>query len=248
MATNLFDIDPLALYFGDDYVINDFITIRHPRIRDIRGLGEREYFSTVHTLTAIPSDVKSMLWDDLKLDWEEVDDFSLFQMLSRTLPPSRTKVLFGDLDFTKMKICKSPDNGEIVMRDAEKGIVIDKLIYQRIVNFLRKLHNITPKVERSKTKRTKEVLLELDRQERATNASKEYKSFLLPLISSVKNRMGYTKDYILDECLVEFMDDVKRLQIINHADHLLAGCYSGMIDTKKINKKDLDWMKSLDNT
>ena len=248
MATNLFDIDPLALYFGDDYVINDFIKIAHPTIRDIRAQGERSYFSTVHTLTAIPSDVKSMLWDDLKLDWQEVEDFTLFQLLARTLPPERTGVLFGDLDFTKMKVMRNQENDEIVMRDPETGVVIDKLIYMRIVNYLRKLHNITPKVEKAKNKHTRELLIELDRQDKTANANKEYKSFLLPLISSVKNRMGYTKDYILNEGIVEFMDDVKRLQVINHADHLLAGCYSGMIDTKKINKKDLDWMKSLDNT
>lgn len=245
MDFNLFYMDPLSLYFGDDYVINQLITIHQPTIRDICTQGEREYFSTVHTLTAIPSDVKSMLWDDLQLDWEEVDDFTLFQILSRTLPIERTRVLFGDLDFTRLKVCRNQENGNIVMRNPETGVVIDQLIYQRMVTYLRKIHNITPKIEKAKNKHTKELLLELDRQDRATNINKEYKSFLLPLISSVKNRMGYTKDYILNEGLVEFMDDVKRLQIINHADHLLAGCYSGMIDTKKINKKDLDWMKEI---
>ena len=68
---------------------------------------------------------------------------------------------------------------------------------------------------------------------------------LLPLISSVKVRMGYTKDYVRNEGFVEFFDDVSRLQIIHNADHLLAGCYAGTIDMKKINKKELNWMQEI---
>jgi hypothetical protein len=49
------EIDELLLYFGDDYVINDQIRIHQPTIGEIVA-GEREYFSMVHTLTAIPSD------------------------------------------------------------------------------------------------------------------------------------------------------------------------------------------------
>ena len=62
------------------------------------------------------------------------------------------------------------------------------------------------------------------------------------MVSSVKVRMGYTKDYVRDMGIVEFMDDVQRLQIIHNADALLHGMYSGMIDTKKIDKGALNWM------
>ncbi len=33
--------------------------------------------------------------------------------------------------------------------------------------------------------------------------------------------------------------------MINNADALLRGMYSGMIDTKKIDKKELNWMREL---
>ena len=74
---------------------------------------------------------------------------------------------------------------------------------------------------------------------------KPFKSYLLPLISSVKVRMGYTKDYVRNEGYCEFMDDLSRLQIIHNADHLLAGCYAGTIDMKKINKQELNWLKEI---
>ena len=239
------DVDDLKLYIGDDYVINDHIKVLQPTIRQIAEFGEKEFFSVIHTVTAIPSDMKSQLFD-MGLDWMEVDDFELFVMLSQTLTPDRTKLLFGDLDFTKLKPYNHPHvEGEIVLADKEAGILIDKMIYLRIVSYLRKAFNITPKVEKAANKMTKKILIEEDRKRIEFNKDKPFKSFLLPLISSVKVKQGYTKDYVLNMGYVEFMNDVARLQVIHNADHLLSGVYAGTIDMKKLNKSELNWMKEL---
>lgn len=206
MSSDMFEIDPLQLYFGDDYVINDKIKVKQVKIGQIVDFGEAKYFSVVHTLTAIPSDLKSKLWD-MGLDWMEVDDFELFILLAPTLPIESTKLLFGDLDFTKLKPYRNKENGDIVLADLESGVKIDKLIYLRIVNYLRKVHNITPKIERAANKTTKQILIDEDRMKIRLNQEKPFKSYLLPLISAVKVRMGYTKDYVRNEGFVEFFDD-----------------------------------------
>lgn len=239
------DVDELQLYIGDDYVINDKIRVLQPTIRQIAEFGEKEFFSVVYTVTAIPSDMKANLWD-LGIDWMEIDDFELFIMLSQTLTPDRTKLLFGDLDFTKLKPYNHPHvEDEIILADKETGVLIDKMIYLRIVSYLRKAFNITPKVEKAANKMTKKILIEEDRKKIEFNKDKPFKSFLLPLISSVKVKQGYTKDYVLNMGYVEFMNDVARLQVIHNADHLLSGVYAGTIDVKKINKAELNWMKEL---
>lgn len=33
MSSDMFEIDPLRLYFGDDYVINDKIKVKQPTIK-----------------------------------------------------------------------------------------------------------------------------------------------------------------------------------------------------------------------
>jgi hypothetical protein len=238
------DVDELQLYFGDDYVINENISITQPLVGGVVDYGEAQYFSMVHTLTAIPSDMKSQLWD-MGLDWCEVDDFELFMMLAQTLTPDRTYILFGDLDFSKLRPFKNNQNGDIVLADKETGLVIDKMIYLRIMSYLRKLHNLKPKVEKAANKMTKKVLIEEDRQKILHAKDKPFKSYLLPLISSVKVKQGYAKDYVRNMGLYEFFDDVARMQIINNADHLLSACYAGTIDMKKINKAELNWMKEL---
>lgn len=238
------DVDELQLYFGDDYIINDYIKITQPLVDSVVRYGEAKYFSMVHTITAIPSDMKSQLWD-MGLDWTEVDDFELFMMLSQTLTPDKTSILFGELDFSKLRPFRDNQNGDIVLANKETGIKIDKMIYLRIMSYLRKLHNLTPKVEKAANKMTKKVLIDEDRQKILHAKDKPFKSYLLPLISSVKVKQGYTKDYVRNMGLYEFFDDIARMQIINNADHLLSACYAGTIDMKKINKAELNWMKEL---
>jgi hypothetical protein len=201
------DVDDLQLYIGDDYVINDSIKVLQPTIRQIAEFGERDFFSVVHTVTAIPSDMKSQLWD-MGLDWMEAEDFELFVMLSQTLTPDRTGLLFGDLDFSKLKPFNHPHiEGEIVLANKEAGILIDKMIYLRIVSYLRKAFNLTPKIEKAANKMTKKILIEEDRKKLELNKDKPFKSFLLPLISSVKVKQRYTKEYVLNMGYVEFMND-----------------------------------------
>lgn len=236
------EVDELLLYFGDDYIINDNIVIHQPLVGEIVNC-EREYFSVVHTLTAIPSDLKSQLWD-IGVDWCQVEDFELFRMLAPTLTQDKTAILLGDLDFSKMGQYRHK-NGDIVLADKESGIIIDQLIYTRIVNYLRKLHNITPKVEKTKSKTVKKWLIEEDKKKIELAKSKPFKSYLLPLISSVKVKQGYTKDYVRNMGMYELFDDIARLNIIHNADHLLSAIYAGTIDMKKIDKKELNWMKEL---
>jgi len=132
------------------------------------------------------------------------------------------------------------------LRDKDSGVTIDALIYERIVNYLRKLHGLKKKVEKAANKYTKKVLIEEDRQRREFNKNKPYESFLRPLISSIKVRQAYSLDHVLNMGLGEFFDEIQRIQIIHNSDALLAGCYAGNIDMKKINKKELNWMRDAD--
>jgi hypothetical protein len=92
---------------------------------------------------------------------------------------------------------------------------------------------------------TKKILIEEDRQKILNAKDKPFKSYLLPLISAIKVKQGYTKDYVRNMGLYEFFDDIARAQIIDNADHLLNGAYSGMMDMKKVDKKQFNWMREL---
>jgi hypothetical protein len=69
---------------------------------------------------------------------------------------------------------------------------------------------------------------------------------LWPIISSVKARQGYTKQYVLDMQIYELINEMNRLQIIVQSDALLQGSYSGMVDTKKIPRDNFNWMRDIE--
>ena len=241
---NLLEVDELALYFGDPYVINDYITITIPKIGEVVKFGERQYYSMVQTISAIPSEMKSQLWD-MGLDWTQITDFQLFMMLVPTLPQDKTSILFGDLDFQALRPFENPQNDTVLLRNPETGVVIDELAFGKIHSYLCSAHNLTKKPEGALNEYTKKIMIDEDRQKLAYNSKQPYKSFLTPLISSVKCRMGYTLDYVKNMGLCEFFTDLSRLQIIVNADALLQGSYSGMVDTSKIPKKNFDWCREI---
>lgn len=241
---NLLEVDELSLYFGDPYVVNDYITITIPKIGEVVKYGERQYYSMVQTITAIPSEMKASLWD-AGIDWTQITDFQLFMMLAPTLPKDKTYILFGDLDFQAMKPFENKFNETIVLRNPDTGAVIDELAYGKITSYLCSVHNLTKKVEKAANEFTKKFMIDEDRQKLQYNAKQPYKSFLRPLISAVKCRQGYTLDYVKNMGLFEFFDDVNRLQVIVNTDALLQGSYSGMVDTSKIPKKNFDWCREI---
>lgn len=242
---NLLEVDELSLYFGEPYVVNDYITITLPKIGEVVKYGERQYYSMIQTITAIPSDMKSQLFD-MGLDWTQVEDFQLFMMLAPTLTKDKTYILFGDLDFQVMRPFQNKQNGAVVLFNPQTNAVIDELAYGKMHAYLCSAHNLTKKVEKAANEFTKKFMIEEDRQKIAYNQKQPYKSFLRPLISAVKCRMGYTLDYVKNMGLYEFMDDLNRLQVIVNADALLQGSYSGMVDTSKIPKKNFDWCRSIE--
>ena len=243
-SENVLEVDELSLYFGDPYVINKYLTITLPKIGELVKYGEKQYFNMIQTITAIPSEMKSQLWD-MGVDWTQITDFQLFMMLAPTLPKNQTSIIFGDFDFQAMAATEDLKNDTVVLRNSETGAVIDELAYGKISSYLCSAHNLTKKVEKAANEFTKRFMIDEDRQKLQYRAKQPYKSFLRPLISAVKCRQGYTLDYVRNMGLYEFMDDVNRLQVIVNTDALLKGVYSGMVDTKKIPKKDFDWCREI---
>lgn len=234
-------VDELQLYFGDPLVINDALVIRQPTVGDVIAIGEEAYYGTVYSLTAISSDMKSALWD-VGIDWTEFSDLETFALMTAYLTPDQTGVFFGDLDLSGFKLYKR-DDGELFLQNGS-GIVIDRYIHKQISDFLCMIHGIKKSPERAGNKHTKMIMIEDERERREAQAKKEFHSNLLPLISAMVNSAGfkYTIEQIRGMPLYAFMDSVMRIQTIKSVDHLTDAFYSGNIDTKKFDKRKLDWM------
>jgi hypothetical protein len=244
---DIIQVDELRLYFGNDIKIADGVILKSPTVGQIVDYGEAAYFSALQTLCATPSSMKVQL-ADLKpkpLDWMKVSEWQLFQMICSSFTPEQTSLVLGDLDLSQLKPYAMGESEDVILSNDDHTIMINEVIYNVLVTYLRKMHGFKKQVDKAGNKITHKVLLDLARQDAKMAQNKPYKSFLLPLVSSLQGRQGYTKDYIRNMGIFEFFNQINRAQIICQADAALGGMYSGMIDTRKMDKTILDWMRDI---
>lgn len=249
--SNTFEFDKLKMYFGEPYKIpcNDMeIEILQPTIGDILYFGERDFYSMLNVFIANTTSYRLQLWD-IGVDWNKISDYELFSMLIKTLNVESTRLLFGDLDFRLFDLYgkKVEDMEVVTLYNKEQQVEIDENTYKCIAEYLRLMFNIYPKVEKAKGKTTKEWMIDEDRINLLNSKKDSNKSTLLPLVSACVNHPGFK--YKLEELkgmgIVQFMDSVQRLQIYEGTTALMKGIYSGMVDTKGLNKDALNFMRSI---
>lgn len=236
--------DQLKLWAGYDYEINDKIKIRQPKIGEIIEMGEAKYFSTVSLLTATPSEYKAPLFD-IGIDWENITDYDMFISFGRRVPIEDSAILFGDLNLEEMRVFVNEADEIALISDS--GAIIDRNIHFNINQFLTKLHGFKKQVDIAGNAFTKRALIELNRQDIEDSKNKDHESKLLPLISTLVNSPGfkYNSKEVMNIGLFEFMDSVRRLQTIRHADAVLKGMCSGMVDSSKIKASAYDCFKDI---
>lgn len=235
--------DPLRIYRGEDYVINDWITIHQPSLGEICDFGEQDYWQAVYGITATPTDMKYQL-HQIGVDWNDMEDWEGFRIVYRAYTPDVTSLLLGDLDLSEYEEMINKQNDEIVLYNRRTGSTIDRSIYQVIVDYLRTAHSLKRNVQRAMTTTTKMVLLEEAEEEYRKFRDKPFESTLLPLISTMCCMPGfkYNQNDIWDMKINAFMKAIKTVMHIKNADLLLQSGYSGFgVDLKSINKKHLDY-------
>ena len=244
-----FQVEELKLYMSEDIKIAHGIVLKCPKIKDVAEYGESAYFSMINTVCATPSSMMVQL-DDIKLNYMKVKDFELFAMLCQSLSPETTYPILGDLDLTKFKPHQVGETEDIILvhedtKNDANPIIINPIIHEVLTTYIRKMHNLKKEVKKAGNEITRKQLIRLARQDAAMAKNKPHESFLRPVISAVKCRMGYEMSYIKNMGIFELMDDLSRLNVIIQADAALGGMYSGMIDTKKMDKTVLNWTRNI---
>ena len=92
------DFNPLQLYFGDDYVVNDKITIHQPSIQDYITYGEENIQSVIYPFISNTTKCRLQLWNN-GIDWNDITNQQLFSILIKSIDLEYSKLMFGDIDF-----------------------------------------------------------------------------------------------------------------------------------------------------
>ena len=142
-------------------------------------------------------------------------------------------------DFEEYESDKSP---ETILYDKEHDITIDRFVYARIVDAVRKIHGFKRNNQIPANEITKMDLIDDARDEAMAASQKPYKSVLQPLISALVVKTGQLgNDSIWNTKIYMFFDSIKRINKIQDATLLLQGAYSGFASLKGVDKTRLDW-------
>lgn len=238
-------VDTLTLLSGEPIEITSKIKYVQPKLKTVIELGEKEYYMALNNLTAIPSDMKSILWD-VGIDWMEFSDIELFYALSKQIDKKITEAFFPNIDFSKFMLVKN-EFDDLLMYDQENDIKIDFFVFNKMQECLCKSHAIKKKIERAGNKYTKQVLIDEDRKNREINKDKPFESKLHGLVSGMVNYSGFKYDYqtVWNLTMYQFMDAVQRVRLIDSTNHLLNGLYAGTVDGKKIRSEKYDWTREI---
>ena len=259
-AKEQFLFNQLQLFFCKDFVVGydkngnvtsqnpvtNIITVHQPTIKDFIMYDEKTVYGAAMPFIVNPTSIRVQLWD-MGIDWNKLTDYQLFALLIKDCSNEYTKVMFGDLDFSKFKVVTiGKDVEDFTLINKEQKIEITKEVYELLANYIQTMFQIQLKTERAKGRMLKEELIFAERAELARKKDTN-ESDLSTMISFCLNHPGFK--YKLEELenigIYVFMDCVNRLQIYESTSALLRGSYSGFCDTSKIDKEQFNFMRAL---
>lgn len=216
-------------YYGIDYTtIEDFELFKK---MIVKGLSSRKniYKELMDNQDKYEEELK-------KITKEELDEM-LVNPLSLIL----------NIDFADFEEYDSDKNPETILYDKEHDITIDRFVYMRIVDTVRKIHYLKRNNQVPANDITKMFLIDEARENYKNASEQEYKSVLKPLVSALMVKTGQLgKNSPIFDCNVNmFFDALKRANKIQDATLLLQGAYAGFASLKGVDTDRLDWMGDL---
>lgn len=261
MEENNFEVDKLKILSGEPIKISDLLTIYQPTIRDIKDAGEQQFLNTLWLMCSCAWDMPSA-FDDIGVDFMSVSDWQFFIQTVQSFPMEHTKLVFGELDFQKLKpmsFKKNKDDtegqivlvniepmtiGEITYQPAE--YIFTEELYHQMIPYVREMIGFQHKGRKAANRATAKILIMDDRRQRNRHKDEPYESMFHNGIISLVNteEFPYTYATALDITIYQFTKSLLQIQGKKQACAMLQGSMSGFVDTSKIPSINFQWTYS----
>lgn len=255
-------MNKLKLLCGEDYILSNNIKIKHPKISDLKNMGDRDYFSFVYLFCTQTHEMMVQL-HDAGIDYEEISDYDLFFLMYQSNKKKYDEMFYYFMNLIKVDIGIKASNNERVLygyienkpnKENEKNIIIsdfiiDKKIFEEISLFFKTIHLYKNK-EKPKfaNKGVKELYIELEREEMEDSQkgnSNGFQTLISSLIWGSSNGTNYNNVWNL--YMYQFQDGISRLNKIREYENVMNGIYNGTIEQKKINLEKINWLSDITN-
>lgn len=236
--------------------VSSEIAIRIPTVGEILDDEER-YYGIVQRLIATPYSMMVQL-DDNGIDFTKISDFELFMLYSLYTFSMDLSVIFGDT-FSKLRdvlvneeipyedklkaLCqvKKKENDEVCLYDLVDDILIDKYIYEKMADAIRKINCIEKDNRKAGNDAARQYLIKKNRRYQNRHKNDEYKPFLENLVVALVNKQEFKYNYeeVMDLSIYKFNRSVKQIKHTVNFDKTMIGVYAGTVDTSKMTDKSV---------
>lgn len=261
MSENKIEVDKLKVLSGEPIKISDLLTIYQPTLRQIKDAGEQRVLNTLWMMCSCAWDMPSA-FDDIGIDFMSVSDWQFFIQTVQSFSIDVTKLVFGDLDFQKLKpmsFKQSEDDtepqivlvnvepmtiGEITYRPAQ--YIFTEEMYHLMIPYIREMIGFQHKGRKAANRATAKILIMDDRRQRNRHKDDAYESMFHNGIISLVNteEFPYTYATVLDITMYQFTKSLIQIQGKKQACAMLQGSMSGFVDTSKIPSSSFQWTYS----
>ncbi len=238
----------MSLLKGEPFLCSNKIIAKHPTINEILNFGEKNYDSVVDIFCSKPYDYMVQL-DDMGIDWTTKTNYDLFVMLFQS-DIEGYNVLFSWLfccEKCLFDVYVHKDNGDLVLFDSVSGLTIDRLIYEEISYYLKRVNFIAEDREYNPGDFfARQMVLDQERKriKRLLRNPKPPESRLAILISFLmwNNTNGMKYEDIFNLSIYQFHDGVKRLSKTEKYREKMLGYYTGNIEGKNLDMEKIYWV------
>lgn len=232
---SLLKVDHIEIASTIDNTSN--LTIKIPTVGEILD-NEQKYYRIISSLTASPFQYMVQLYD-MGIDYSKIDDYDLFKILFPILVKDDLSIIFGNTNVSDFSVYQHK-NEELVLYSPQNNIVIDKLMYEKLVDILRKINLIEKKMYKHGNEHAREYLIKKERKKLERYSPKKYEPYLEKNVIVLVNMSEFPYNY--DSCMglsiYRFNQSIKQILHKVDFDNTMMGVYSGTVDVSKITDKN----------
>lgn len=229
------DLDTkLKLFKGSTFYVDE-IAIKPLTVGEIIESGYSNYLKQLNIFAL---DVEDIV-EDVPEEYKEVTTFDLFIGLG--IP----ELLDAFVDAIKYFL--KPNSIDIILNN----IVVDEKAINRnnwdeIKNIILMQNNIKKETYNPANKKAKEIIEKIKKNKKNAPVIKQNNDFFSIVSGLAWKSNSINAINIFDLNIYSFYDGLNRLNLIDDYEYTLTGIYTGNVDAKKINLKDLSWFKIID--
>mgnify|MGYP004517527815 FL=1 len=234
-----------ALY-ATDIDIGGGIHVRVPTVGEVIDHHD-EYMNGVYSIVATPYDLMAQL-ADVGIDFTTINSFDLFCLTFPHIKTLDTSLIFGDLDLSQFYVQIDESTNDIIIRNPQDGMTIDRVVHQRICECLRKMLHIPHTEKKPGNDEAKKYMIErararMKRSARSRKAQPKkpiLESYIVALVNT--QQFPYNYETVRGISIYQFYSSLTQIMHKVRYDNTMIGYYTGNIKSDDLKQEDKTWL------